>query len=111
MQITHSQTSNDPMQAENSITNNHNSSSLADIPTHPFLITPRQAIKRLESQVRVLIRKRDSLKQTILGLKQEVWLEREARFVVERCLTERVHNMELEVFHSLVSSENNHFTI
>ncbi|KAL2912621.1 hypothetical protein HK105_207837 [Polyrhizophydium stewartii] len=47
--------------------------------------------------VRLLSRKRDALAEAVRGLKKEVLLERDARFVVEKCLNERLCKMELEL--------------
>ena len=59
--------------------------------------TSRSHMKRLDVQVRFLLRKREALLESIKGLKREVIFEREARFVVEKCFAERLRKMELEV--------------
>ncbi|KAL2911579.1 hypothetical protein HK105_208952 [Polyrhizophydium stewartii] len=47
--------------------------------------------------VLLLSRKRDALAEAVRGLKKEVLLERDARFVVGKCLNKRLCKMELEI--------------
>ncbi|KAL2911558.1 hypothetical protein HK105_208957 [Polyrhizophydium stewartii] len=60
-------------------------------------IAPLQVGRRALLVVRLLSRKRDALAEAVRGLKKEVLLERDARFVVEKCLNERLCKMELEL--------------
>ncbi|RKO86869.1 hypothetical protein BDK51DRAFT_46649, partial [Blyttiomyces helicus] len=62
-----------------------------------LLAASRAQIKRLEASLKVLSRKRDSLVESAKVLKKDVWKEREARFVVEKCLGETIKKMELEM--------------
>ncbi|KAJ3121675.1 hypothetical protein HK101_006707, partial [Irineochytrium annulatum] len=57
----------------------------------------RAANRKLEAQVRMLNRKRDTLTESVRGLKKDVKSERDARFVVERCLADRLQKMELDL--------------
>ncbi|KAJ3082517.1 hypothetical protein HK102_001622 [Quaeritorhiza haematococci] len=57
----------------------------------------RAANRRLEAQLRLAQKKRTLLVESVRGLKKEVWREREARFVVEKCLMEKVRKMEMEI--------------
>ncbi|KAJ3215784.1 hypothetical protein HDU67_010354 [Dinochytrium kinnereticum] len=53
--------------------------------------------KKLEAQVRLLNRKRDALTESVRGLKNDVRSERDARFVMERCLNDRMKKMEFDL--------------
>ncbi|KAJ3299548.1 hypothetical protein HK104_008434 [Borealophlyctis nickersoniae] len=61
------------------------------------LAISRSHAKKLEGQVRLLTRKRDALQECVQVLKKDVWREREARFVVEKLMGERVKKMEMEI--------------
>eukprot|EP00842_Homolaphlyctis_polyrhiza_P001582 jgi/Hompol1/2424/HPOL_005995-RA len=53
--------------------------------------------RNLDRQVKLLTRKRDGLVEIVKGLKKEIVLEREARFIVEKCFNESVRKLELEL--------------
>ncbi|KAJ3414510.1 hypothetical protein HDV05_006512 [Chytridiales sp. JEL 0842] len=61
------------------------------------LAISRQANKKLEAQVRVLKRNKDALLESVKALKLDVRSERDSRFVMERCLNERLKKMELDL--------------
>ncbi|KAJ8324286.1 Translation initiation factor eIF-2B subunit epsilon [Batrachochytrium dendrobatidis] len=64
---------------------------------NPSSTSTKAYVRRLEAQVRLLCRKREAMVESVRGLKKEVALEREARFVVETYLNERLRRMELEL--------------
>ncbi|KAJ3289353.1 hypothetical protein HK104_007521 [Borealophlyctis nickersoniae] len=57
----------------------------------------RAHIKKLESQVRILTRKKEALHECVEVLKKDVWREREGRAMVEKHFGERIKKMELEL--------------
>ncbi|KAJ3102355.1 hypothetical protein HDU97_000636 [Phlyctochytrium planicorne] len=61
------------------------------------LLAGKSQNKKLEAQNRLLNRKKDALAESLRGLKKDVRSERDARFVVERYLQEKMKKMELDL--------------
>ncbi|KAJ1552203.1 hypothetical protein HK405_012239, partial [Cladochytrium tenue] len=62
-----------------------------------LLAAARATNRTLESRLRSLGRRRDALEDTAHALEAEVRAERESRFVIEHCLQDRLHRLELEL--------------
>jgi len=57
----------------------------------------RICYRNVESSYRAMKQKRDTLKDTIKALQNELQRERESRFVVEKCHNERIEKLEFEI--------------
>ncbi|ORX42859.1 hypothetical protein BCR36DRAFT_586989 [Piromyces finnis] len=57
----------------------------------------RICYRNVESSYRAMKQKRDTLKETIKALQNEIQRERESRFVVEKCHSERIEKLEFEI--------------
>jgi hypothetical protein len=57
----------------------------------------RICYRNVESSYRAMKQKRDTLKETIKALQNELQRERESRFVVEKCHNERIEKLEFDI--------------
>lgn len=62
-----------------------------------MLFLTKSSVKRLEAQLRQLMKKKDSLVESVKVLKKDLWSEKQARFVTENTLMERVKTLEMEL--------------